>query len=324
MTMALLKELLKKHIGVLDILMVPMVLISALMLREMRRAGVYKFKYSKKILIKIGVFPINKHYYEPQIDYQSLDYEANKERSLPGINLNVSGQIDFLGRMIYAKEFSDYILNVDCVNKFEFGNKNFESGDAEYWYQIIRIKKPKLIIEIGAGHSTKIAARAIEKNNEEGAQKCRHICIEPFEMPWLDDMNVDVIREKVEDVDISLFSELQEDDLLFIDSSHIIRPMGDVVREYLQILPTLNHGVIVHVHDIFTPRNYPEKWIVEKQYFWNEQFLLEAFLCDNSKWEIVGALNYLHHHCYDQLHAVAPFLEEQREPGSFYIRKLNS
>jgi hypothetical protein len=80
--------------------------------------------------------------------------------------------------------------------------------------------------------------------------------------------------------------------------------------------------VIVHVHDIFSPRNYLKQWLQDEVRFWNEQYLLEAFLTHNSAWKIVGALNYLHHYHYEKLSAVAPFLTPEREPGSFYIQKI--
>jgi hypothetical protein len=133
-----------------------------------------------------------------------------------------------------------------------------------------------------------------------------------------------VHRKKVEDIDVGFFSELQENDILFIDSSHVIRPRGDVLFEYLEVLPSLNQGVVVHAHDVFSPRDYPKDVLLDAVWFWNEQYLLEAFLSNNTSWKIIGALNYLHHHYYDKLKSVAPFLTPDREPGSFYIQKTAS
>jgi hypothetical protein len=96
-----------------------------------------------------------------------------------------------------------------------------------------------------------------------------------------------------------------------------------VLFEYLELLPTLRKGVIVHVHDIFSPRNYPKKWLVEDVKLWNEQYLLEAFLSFNRSWKILGALNYLHHHHYADLKNAAPYLTPDREPGSFYIQRMD-
>lgn len=203
-------------------------------------------------------------------------------------------------------------------------NGAFESGDAEYWYQLIRATKPQRIIEIGSGSSTLMAIKAVEKNFNDApsSERCEHICIEPYEMPWLEEVAVSVVRKKVENLELSFFAKLQENDILFIDSTHIIRPQGDVLFEYLQLLPSLKKGVIVHIHDIFSPKNYPHQWLQDEVRFWNEQYLLEAFLTHNRDWRIVGALNYLRHNHYDKLKMVAPSLTPEREPGSFYIQKI--
>ena len=168
-----------------------------------------------------------------------------------------------------------------------------------------------------------MAINAILKNKEENPNyKCKHVCIEPYEMPWLEKTGVSVVRKKVEDVGVSFFSEVGDGDILFIDSSHIIRPAGDVLFVYLQVLPTLNKGVIVHVHDIFSPRNYLDVWLRDEIKFWNEQYLLEAFLSHNADWKIIGSLNYLHHNYYEMLKKVCPYLTPDREPGSFYMQKI--
>lgn len=92
--------------------------------------------------------------------------------------------------------------------------------------------------------------------------------------------------------------------------------------EYLELLPRLKTGVVVHIHDIFTPRNYPREWLVEDQRLWNEQYLLEAFLTENSRWEIVGACNWLHAKHFERYKKAAPNVTPQTQPGSFYIRKI--
>ena len=122
---------------------------------------------------------------------------------------------------------------------------------------------------------------------------------------------------------VIFFSILENGDILFIDSSHVIRPQGDVLFEYLEVLPSLNKGVIVHIHDIFSPKDYPEAWIKNEVKFWNEQYLLEAFLYSNTDWEIIGALNFLHHNYYEKLKETCCYLTPDREPGSFYIKKIN-
>jgi hypothetical protein len=140
-------------------------------------------------------------------------------------------------------------------------------------------------------------------------------------MPWLEQLPLTVVRKKVEDINLQFFSDLDKNDILFIDSSHIIRPQGDVLFEFLEILPSLKKGVIVHIHDIFTPKNYLKQWLEKEVRFYNEQYLLEAFLTHNSQWKIIGALNYLHHNYFENLKAIAPSVTSEREPGSFYIQR---
>ena len=131
-----------------------------------------------------------------------------------------------------------------------------------------------------------------------------------------------VVRKRVEELEVAFFSQLEADDLLFIDSSHVIRPQGDLVFEYLELLSTLKPGVVVHIHDIFSPRDYPAAWVKDEVRLWNEQYLLEAFLTGNREWQIIGALNFLHHNHHDQLRATFPRLTRDCEPGSFYIQKI--
>ena len=167
-----------------------------------------------------------------------------------------------------------------------------------------------------------MAIEALKKNRDEDpSYNCEHVCIEPYEMPWLETVDVSVVRKKVEEVELEFFSQLQKNDILFIDSSHVIRPQGDVVFEYLELLPSLNIGIVVNIHDKFSPKNYLAEWLQDDVRFWNEQYLLEAFLSHNNSWKIIGALNFLHHKHYDELKIAAPFLSPDREPGSFYLQK---
>jgi len=308
-----------------DILLALLTYPAAWLLKIIRRTGVQRLPHCRRALMRVGVFPLLDHYYEPQFVTGELRIPLSEERSLPGIRWNIEGQLDLLDQLRFADELTGIPATGDEPDQFRMKNGSFESGDAEYLYQIIRLIRPRRLFEIGSGHSTLVAMRAIRRNRDEDATyDCKHICVEPYEMPWLERTGVAVIRKRVEDLDIAFFSELRRNDILFIDSSHVIRPQGDVLFEYLELLPTLADGVIVHIHDIFSPRNYPPLWIVEDVKFWNEQYVLEAFLSNNHDWRIIGALNYLRHNHYDRLKAVAPYLTPDREPGSFYIQKMTT
>ena len=210
--------------------------------------------------------------------------------------MNISEQLKLLKYFSYSEEFEDFVLS---DSPFFFGNGSFEGGDAEYLYNFIRHFKPQNIIEVGCGNSTLIINEALKHNSEQN-QNCNHISIEPFEAQWLESYGVKTYREKIELIDLSYFNQLESGDFLFIDSSHIIRPQGDVIFEVLEILPNLKKGVFVHFHDVFSPNDYPEDWVFNKVRFWNEQYLLEAFLSNNDSWRIIGALNLLNESYKDE------------------------
>lgn len=308
---------------VLDMALVPVVYPAAYLLKNVRRFGVQHLPLSKRALSHVGMFPIRRQYYEPLFDSRDLHHPLSEARVLPGIDLNTEGQLDLLRRFCFNEEIGDLAGAKTDELTFRIENGSFEGGDAEYFYNLIRLVKPKRIVEIGSGNSTLIAMRAVAKNREESSDYgCKHVCIEPYEMPWLEKTGATIIRKKVEDVDAGMFAELEQNDILFIDSSHMIRPQGDVLREYLEIIPSLKVGVIVHIHDIFLPRDYPKQWIEAEVRFWNEQYLLEAFLSGNSNWKILGALNYLRHSQYESLKISCPYLTQQSEPGSFYMTRV--
>lgn len=314
---------LKNAMPTVDIIIAPAVYCCALFLKLVRRIGVKRLPRSKAMLLRAGCFPVRDHYYEPAFRNEALREVLSTERDLPGIDWNAEEQLQLLTSFSYNSELARLSRQDRGGYEFYVDNGAFESGDAEFWYNLIRFKKPKRIIEIGSGFSTRMARHALAANQREDPQyACEHILIEPYEHKWLDELGIQVIREKVEEADMRMFEKLETDDILFIDSSHVIRPRGDVLFEYLEILPLLNAGVIVHVHDIFSPRDYPADVVVDKVRFWNEQYLLEAFLTGNSDWKIIGALNFLRHNHYDDLKAKCPFLTEDRDPGSFYIQRI--
>jgi hypothetical protein len=306
-----------------DLLLAVSVVPAAILLLLFRKIGSRKLPRTSQRLKNLGIFPIVDHYYEPLFNERHLLLPLEGERDLPGIKLNPEQQLAFLSTLGYAGELESLEFNTTLVNPLDFhiNNGSFESGDADFLYQFIRTVKPRKIIEIGCGESTKIIQLALKRNKAEDLYQAIHICIEPYEQPWLKEFpHIDLIRKRVEAHDLDWTQELEDGDLLFIDSSHIIRPQGDVVTEYLQILPKLSKGVYVQVHDIFTPRDYPKQWIVDDVRFWNEQYLFEALLSNTDRYRIVAALNYLKHEHYSELQRVCPYITANREPGSFYIQ----
>jgi hypothetical protein len=295
----------------------------ALVLGKIRRTGVEFLPRCRAMFRRIGVFPIVDHYYEPLFREDGLRRPLSEPRSLPGIEWNIEEQLALLGEFRYSEELLSPAAGNFPWPDDDCRNTAFALPDAVYLYNLLRMKKPRRIVEVGCGNSTCVAFKAAWQNRrDDPAYACEHVCIEPYEVPWLEQAGGTVLRQRVEDVAIERFLALGENDLLFIDSSHVIRPQGDVLFLYLQVLPALRKGVMVHVHDVFTPRDYPEEWVCKAVRFWNEQYLLEALLTATRDWRILGAVNYLYHDQRAALAAKCPGLASDEEPGSFYIRKI--
>jgi len=303
----------------LDFVLAPFVYPAARLLKAIRSRGLHRLPRCKRALLEVGVLPVLNHYHEPLFAESALSAPLHSQRHLPGLDWNVAEQMELLQRFDYLSE----LRQLEAESEFRFENHTFGSGDAEYFYSLLRLKKPARLVEIGAGSSTLLARRALAQNQAElPGYHCRHVCIEPYEAPWLESLGVEVIRQRVETLGIDFFAQLAPGDVLFVDSSHVIRPQGDVLFAYLELLPTLRPGVIVHLHDIFSPRDYPSVWLLDQVRLWNEQYLLEAFLTHNRDWKIVGALSFLHHQHREALRACCPYLTPDREPGSFYIQRV--
>jgi len=322
----MIRIILKVILSVIVFIGTPLTFLSSLWLKFVKKSG--SGKIGNEIFMRLGIFPVLDHYYQPMINPKKhLTKSLRTERDLHGIEFNVEGQLNLLAKFNYNKELLSFPLSNNKDNKYYYNNGSYESGDAEYLYNMIRHFKPNRLIEIGSGYSTLMVRNAINFNKLDNPNyTCHHICIEPYEQPWLEKIEVELIREKVENIDKSFFKSLESNDILFIDSSHVIRPQGDVLFEYLEILPILKSGVIIHIHDIFTPRDYLDDLIYRHHFLWNEQYLLEAFLTFNSEFKIIGALNYLSHNYIEKFAEKCPIFAEQqsREPGSFWMIKNNT
>ncbi len=279
----------------------------------MRFAGPRRthFHAVRGLLDRAGVAVVSNHYAEPIYNSDHIFRDPAEPRPLAGIDWNIDTQKNLLEQFAFGDALRSLEGRIYRGRTFSYQNGFFGPGDAEALYCMIRHFKPRRIVEIGSGQSTLVARFAIEDAKAEDIRyQWRHICFEPFEKRWLDDLGIEVRRELIERTDLAIFQSLSAGDIVFIDLSHALRPMGDVEFEYLHILPNLPEGVVVHVHDIFSPRDYPEKWLKEDRRFWNEQYLLEAFLSFNHEFEILCSLNHMMHLGSTQFQRAFPVLAE--------------
>ena len=305
------------------------------------------FKKIKRLVIKIifrvaepcfswlGFHLIPKHFYQPvpeQVDLNDHFFQTNSE--LVGVDINEKAVLNYLDTGIvpmlqeFRRLFPLYEKNRSYQEQFYLINGAYMAIDAHVYYATLRHLKPKRIIEIGGGNSSLLAVQACKENQAQDAKSTRLTIIDPYPEDKLKEALTgvaEVIEKKVQDVDLAFFSELEAKDVLFIDSSHVLRSGGDVQYEYLEILPRLRSGVFVHIHDISLPKPYPKVY-ADNKLFWNEQYLLQAFLAFNSKFEIVWPGNYMMIKFPDKIQEIFPEFQEMRkhfpqsEPSGFWMK----
>ena len=272
----------------------------------------------------LGIHVTPNHFYQPIPDTRTLKDELWGEPSaLPGIRLNEERQLGLLRELhAWSKEY-DELLEKGSGWYFN-GNGFFDGLDAAIYYALIRQRKPKRIVEIGAGYSTYVAGLAVQANAREG-NPCEITAIEPYPRAELSGAmpgNPRILVSTVNDVSLDQFSALQTNDILFIDSSHVARIGSDVNREILEIVPRLHTGVLVHFHDIYLPYEYPRQWVMNEFRFWNEQYMLQAFLSGNQEFEVLWSGYAMHRkHLSALKDAVASHQKHEIPPGSFWIRR---
>ncbi|HEV2326985.1 MAG TPA: class I SAM-dependent methyltransferase [Terracidiphilus sp.] len=270
-----------------------------------------------------GVSVTPSHFYFPIPKLKSFnEKDWNAVKPCRGLDFRLDEQLDRLHRDIlpFAHEWTFPRGKNGDWHKFHFNNGFFECVDAEVAYSFVRRNKPRRMIEVGSGNSTLLLATAARKNAAEGSP-CDFISIEPNPAPFLQDGVpglTQLIAGPVQKAPLELFRTLRANDILFIDSSHVVSIDSDVVYVCLRVLPELAPGVIVHFHDIFAPLDYPEKFVRTNLCFWNEQYMLEAFLSFNSAFRILWSSSAMQQFRPDVLRESFPAWDESfaRMPSS--------
>ena len=291
----------------------------------------YAISLLRYIVHKNGYFLVRDHYYSAIPNKKDIGENYWKFQSqLVGVDISVSRIKGLLESLTpYITEFSNSVPLSSADSPLYLINGAFMAVDAHIYYSLIRQHQPEKIIEIGSGFSTSFAKYAISKNERVS----QLTCIEPYPSDSLKEIahnheNINIIPKKLQEIDLDFFSCLKENDILFIDSTHMLKTGSDVQIEYCEILPRLAKGVLVHIHDISLPKHYPSVYF-DNELFWNEQYLLQAFLAFNSKFEIIWAGNYMMLNCPELMYDKFPEILAMRdqfpmsEPTSFWIRAKN-
>lgn len=222
--------------------------------------------------------------------------------------MDEGGQLDTLRKLfpVYMEEFTPQ------------ENTGLSLVDSFILYCQIRHHKPKRMVEIGSGESTMISLQALERNRQEGVD-CLFSAVEPFPREALlqiDFPGFELVVEQVENLGVDFFHDT---DFLFIDSSHVSKIGSDVNFEILEVVPSLKQGAVIHWHDIMIPGNYWEDWTREGNKFWNESYLLHAFLQFNDSFRVLWASRYMHMRFPEEMRKAFPFMKLQERCTSFWV-----
>jgi len=227
---------------------------------------------------------------------QDIIWENKLKEGINGIELNTKNQLELLNQLSKYYEELPFKANSQDGVRYKFDNGLYSYTDGIILYCLIRHLKPKRIIEIGSGHSSAVM---LDTNELFFKNKIQLTFIEPFPDRLIslltkeDKKNINLIKSEVQSVSLDNFKKLEAGDILFVDSSHVVKTASDVNFILFDVLPILQSGVFIHFHDIFYPFEYPKKWVLSG-INWNEDYFLKAFLMYNNKFEIRLFSEYLH------------------------------
>lgn len=251
-------------------------------------------KLMKQLFDRINPYKLGlpiEHFYSPipsKEDIRTGRKKSNVKDYHDGIDLNSHGQIDFFNQVV--KFYLEYDFPENSGVKYRYFSKNEMYGlsSSILLFCVINHIRPKKIIEVGSGYTS---ALMLDTNNNFLNNEMHLTFIEPYPTrlkKLLREKDIDkitILENRVQDVDSKIFATLEENDILFIDGSHISKMGSDVNTLLFEVLPKLKKGVKIHIHDIFYPWEYPE--VFQKQgIYWNELYLLRAFLQFNDSFKI--------------------------------------
>jgi predicted O-methyltransferase YrrM len=268
------------------------------------------------------------HFYSPVVSLNELDRDRDRvfgppPRELPGLDLREDAQMALLESFLPSYRTQPFPEQRTAGRRYFLANPAYAYTDGIFLHCMLRHLRPRRVVEVGSGYSS----CAILDTNEQfldGSMACTFV--EPFPQETLysllgqeDRERLDIREQRLQDVDPELFTGLGENDVLFIDSSHVVKAGSDVQLLFNEILPRLRPGVYVHFHDIFYPFEYPAEWVDEGRN-WTEDYVLRAFLTFNDTYEIVLFSSFLDEFHGDWLERNMPLCTNYKS-GNFWIRR---
>jgi Methyltransferase domain/Domain of unknown function (DUF4214) len=267
------------------------------------------------------------HYYSPVVDPRIIDTQKLirplSARDIEILGISLDHMIEFWSKNI------DNIASCDFPEKpidgcrFYFDNPVYSYADAIMLRAMLLVWRPRRIVEIGCGFSSSVMLDTIEQH---GLAVDKLVFIDPYPdrlkglLKPSDYAHIEIIEKSVQSATPAIFEELQENDILFVDSTHVMKTQSDVCALLFDIIPSIAPGALIHFHDIFYPFEYPLDWIVQRRYSWNEIYGLRLFLMYNSEFRIEFFNNMFGQLCHDLIEKTCP-LYLNNIGGSIWLRR---
>ncbi|MGI8893189.1 MAG: class I SAM-dependent methyltransferase [Bacteroidia bacterium] len=275
------------------------------------------------------------HYYSTTPDVTEIaqhQEEIFENEDIKGIDLQLEEQQNLLYQLLpfYNEVPYNFSEKGDIKNhklRYKVKNAFYRYSDSIFLFCMMRYFKPNKMVEVGSGHSSAIM---LDTNELFFNDRIQITFIEPFPEERLEkvfrltdhDHSV-LLKNKVQETNPQIFEDLNKNDFLFIDSSHVSKAGSDVNYIFFHILPLLKPGVFIHFHDIFYPFELPRTWVLKDHWFWNENYILRAFLMNNPDYEIILFNDFLHKKNRMWFEKEMPdCLTDMGNTGSIWIRKI--
>jgi predicted O-methyltransferase YrrM len=264
---------------------------------------------------RLGLDVVPRGFYSPIPDVLALPSVAARS-PLAGIEFDPDRQLTYLREQLGP--FLDGLRIPDHGPPGELHLRNgfYEAADAEVLYATVRARRPARVLELGSGYSTLIIARALRDAGGEGS----HTVFDPFASDRLDGV-ASIVRRSAAELPVEQWTSLGPGDVLFVDTSHTVKPGGEVNHVILDVLPALASGVAVHFHDVFLPWDYPPAYITELRAYWTEEYLLQAFLAMNPGYEPLLALHAIGRLYPEEIARLIPSVRRGAAPCAFWIER---
>lgn len=280
----------------------------------------------RRVFGRLGFDLIGRDYYSPIPNTAKLRDNLFTARSeLQGLTVDLPAALEFLEQDLapYASEYKPPEMPTDNPRDFYLDNGFYGQIDAELLYAMVRRLNPSQLIELGSGMSTLVIADARAKNAD--ISQTRHAVYDPY--PRADLVGTlgriaELHTISANDVPLSEFERLRSGDILFIDTTHTVKTGGEVNRIILDVLPVLAPGTFVHFHDIFLPWEYPYEFLADRNFFWSEQYLLQAFLAFNREFEVVLPVHALNREFPAQIEQLIPSARPGLRAAAFWLRRV--